>query len=186
MKNLKLCDCGCGGYVTKPHVEYIRGHRPVSFMNRVDENGPIPAHVPELGPCWIWVGHTDGDGYGMLKVSGVSMKCSRYSWQIHNGDIPSNVCVLHRCDNRACVNPKHLFLGSNADNSADMSAKRRQAHCERHGSHKLTSEQVREIRRRYKPRHPINNCNALGREFGVSGTQILNIVSGKHWALLEE
>lgn len=80
--------------------------------------------------CWIWTGAPDKDGYGFLmvrpgdgKVSVV--KAHRMAYEREYGPIPSGLCVLHRCDNPACVRPSHLFLGTQLDNLADMRAKGR-------------------------------------------------------------
>ena len=172
--------------MSKPHIEYVRGHRsidPAAFWSRINFSGAVhPIH----GQCWEWTGHTDLDGYGMLKVSGVSMKCSRHSWNLEFGDVPNGLCVLHHCDNRLCIRPAHLFLGTNLDNSLDMMAKSRQAHGEGHGCSKLLADQVRWIRQVHSRKHPQYSAKALGKLFDVSGTQITNIVRGKAWRLLEQ
>jgi hypothetical protein len=79
--------------------------------------------------CWEWTGYFAGPPsarYGYISQPPRQMRrAHRVSWEIHNGPIPNNLCVLHRCDNMACVNPTHLFLGTNSDNTRDMIAKGR-------------------------------------------------------------
>lgn len=98
--------------------------------------------VPWTG-CWLWLGHLNNKGYGQFWIKSNENKvlAHRLSWEMVHGRIPSNQCVLHKCDVSCCVNPEHLFLGSIADNNADMIAKGRsnsgarqkaQTHC-KHG-----------------------------------------------------
>lgn len=79
--------------------------------------------------CWLWIGSTDPGGYGRAKLSINGKRevesSHRLAWRHHHGDIPVGGCVLHRCDNRRCCNPGHLFLGTQADNVNDMIAKGR-------------------------------------------------------------
>jgi len=113
-----------------PTGVYPRRSKPVAvrFWSRVDKNGPICIHhkLGDLGPCWIWASSKDG----VFMVDGKNVRAYRYSWQLHNGDIPDGLCVCHHCDHGVrneflCVNPAHLFLGSNADNTRDMMDKNR-------------------------------------------------------------
>lgn len=95
------------------------------FWSRVDRQGP--------GECWPWLASRFKDGYGQFRL-GSHSRAHRISWTLTFGDIPPGLCVLHRCDNPACCNPAHLFLGTNLDNVADMIAKGRNATGDRNGS----------------------------------------------------
>jgi hypothetical protein len=76
--------------------------------------------------CWEWQAARNDDGYGLCRGGSRSIEgAHRVSWRLANGEIPEGQQILHRCDNRACVNPAHLFLGSQQDNIADMLAKGR-------------------------------------------------------------
>lgn len=141
-----------------------------SFEARTDRNGD--------GGCWLWTGSKIQGGYGKLWVYGKYMLAHRYSWQLHNGPIPDELCVLHRCDNPSCVNPDHLFLGTQADNLADMRAKGRdnQPKGEAHGMAKLTEPEIPLIRN--DPRlHRI-----IAADYGVSSTLISVIKRCERWA----
>lgn len=82
--------------------------------------------VEQTDGCWLWNGATDSSGYGHLRVSPSSVaKAHRVSYLLAHGELPDGTLVLHRCDNPPCVNPAHLFLGSNADNRRDCMAKGR-------------------------------------------------------------
>ena len=79
---------------------------------------------PNTG-CWLWTAYIDPDGYGRIFYEDRDVKACRVSYQLFIGPIPIDLHVLHRCDTPACVNPKHLFLGTHADNMRDMFKKKR-------------------------------------------------------------
>lgn len=81
--------------------------------------------VAENG-CWIWDGYVNAGGYGTISWQKRPRRTHRFSWEVHKGAIPEELYVLHRCDNRRCCNPEHLFLGTQKDNMQDMIAKGRQ------------------------------------------------------------
>jgi hypothetical protein len=101
-----------------------RGPIEERFWDKVNRDGPIPAHMAHLGPCWVWTASTRG-GYGSIGISGRMERSHRVSWELANGPIPAGLCVLHHCDNPLCVNPGHLFLGTKKDNAKDMYSKGR-------------------------------------------------------------
>src|SRR6185369_2192030 len=93
--------------------------------------------VPEAG-CWLWLGTIKAKGYGgFTVVKGESQRAHRVSWIITHGKIPEGMCVLHKCDTRSCVNPDHLFLGTNDDNVKDRGKKDRTARGNRNGNFKM-------------------------------------------------
>src|SRR5579859_1865874 len=130
--------------------------------------------------CWGWSGSLNSHGYGQLATSGHGhpMGAHRVSWEIHFGPIPPGMFVCHRCDNPPCTNPEHLFLATNAENTADKVAKGRQPRGERMAQAKLTDEQVARIRERWA-NGQVKQQKDLCAEFGVSPAAISMILSDK-------
>ncbi len=99
----------------------------VRFWSKVDKNGQPPALAPDLGPCWIWRGALT-HGYGQFYLDGRVERAHRVAYKLAVGPIPLSaavtsthgVCILHRCDVRACVNPSHLYAGDHLANMRDM------------------------------------------------------------------
>ena len=134
---------------------------------------------PENG-CWEWTASLDGGGYGQIKRPGErrQIKASRLSYIIHYGDIQDAMFVCHTCDNRLCVKPSHLFLGTASDNSQDMKQKGRHTHGVTGHSHKLTDDKVRQIHKLYTEGV---SQGELGRIYGVGQQTIWKIIHGKRW-----
>lgn len=131
--------------------------------------------VDKSGDCWLWKASRDKSGYGCIGSDGKVKKAHRVVWELTFGPIPEGMDVLHRCDNPSCVNPSHLFLGTQDVNIHDRDNKNRQAMGEHHGRHKLTLNQVREI-----IQSPIGS-RRLARIFSVGRTTIINIRHGTTW-----
>jgi len=140
------------------------------------------SNVERSAGCWEWQASKSDTGYGCF-YDGRAYHAHRYSWALANGPIPPGLLVLHRCDNRACVNPEHLFLGSHRDNSVDMVGKgRNHTHDtagERHGEAKLTDEAVREIRT------SALTGRALAAKFGVTESAVSLVRRGRAWRHVE-
>lgn len=133
------------------------------------------------GPeCWGWKrAIKDGNYPALALVRGKTMKrASHLSWEMAHGQIPDGLCVLHKCDNRICTNPDHLFLGTRADNQADMASKDRSAWGERARNAKLTTQQVLEIKSLVLSG---SSQRSIARRFNVNQCNISRIVSGKRW-----
>ncbi len=101
--------------------------------------------------CWNWWRKTvSKQGYGRINVNGKSLSAHRLAWELTYGKIPIGLLVLHKCDNVKCINPNHLFIGTDQTNQQDKVNKQRQARGQTHGNSKLTDEQRISIKRRYK------------------------------------
>lgn len=145
--------------------------------------------VKAVGGCWEWTASVRTTGYGSFRFDGEMRSAHRVAWEIVNGPIPDGdgyhgVCVLHRCDNRLCVAPHHLYLGDHAENMNDMVAKGRHVppgrKGEDHPTAKLTEKDVRAIRA--DPRFQKD----IGDEYGVSQATVSYIKSRKKWGHIND
>ena len=149
------------------------------FFEKVELNGPLKSHMKSR--CWEWLGYKTKCGYGRMKVFGNLELCHRVSWRLHNNSIPKDSLVLHKCDNPACVNPRHLFLGSNSDNARDRENKGRSARNAPVGEDskwaKLSANDVLAIRKIY----PRVTQDELAQRFGVGRQTISHIICRTTW-----
>lgn len=177
----KYCSKDCGHAANHHTPEQVLA----LFWSRVDKNGP--------GGCWLWTGYKNERGYGLLSArhkGSRSYRAHRFSWELVHGDTAKGQFCLHKCDVRACVNPDHLFLGTNQDNMDDMRRKGRKALGERTNYTKLTDAQVRDIRARFRTngkrgKMADNNGRELAAEYGVHLQTLFHIANGRTWAFLK-
>jgi len=126
------------------------------------------------GECRVWTGSINGKGYGGIRINGKQYKAHRVSYEIKFGPIPEGMLALHKCDNRMCINPDHIFPGTSKENTADMIAKGRDVRGEACSWSKLTDQQVNEIRDKISVGKR-GVLKALAIEYGVSQSTISDI-----------
>lgn len=130
--------------------------------------------------CWLWLGFLNEDGYGYIRHHAKQMGAHRYSYMRFNGPIPEGMYVCHTCDVPSCVNPDHLFLGTQTDNMRDMERKGRgkKASGEAHSKTYLTEQDVRRIREMLTTMRQLD----VSRETGINISTIHNIKRRRTWA----
>jgi hypothetical protein len=146
------------------------------------------AKTEKRGPdeCWPWRGYRDGQGYGALWDRGRMARTHRVSYQVNKGPIPDGMCVCHSCDNPSCVNPNHLWLGTQLDNQRDMHAKGRgryrsnlPAGFATRGNAKITEEVVRTLRSLGLKKQ--GDYRPYAEKYGVAVATIRDVVVGRTW-----
>lgn len=140
------------------------------FLSYVDKR--------EDDECWPWTGGRDSGGYGEFRVEGKIMRAHRVAYIAHGKGDPAGTVVRHTCDNRGCVNPRHLLIGTHADNMRDRGERQRQAHGEGHGHARLTADIVIEARSR---RSRGESVTALARKYGISRPTLSRAIYGDTW-----
>lgn len=144
------------------------------FWAKVDRRGP--------NECWLWTASKDRHGYGTLQLDGKPRKAHRLSWILSNGPVPEGLCVCHSCDVRLCVNPSHLWAGSNKANTDDMIAKGRHGTVRGEAApwSKLTESAIIDIRN-----HNGESQRSKATRHGISQTMVSKIQRRDSWKHVE-
>lgn len=135
--------------------------------------------IPEPNSgCWIWLYSLTSNGYGQFSYNGRQRRAIRVAYEIYKDKIPDGMIVRHKCDNKLCVNPDHLVLGTHNDNMSDMVKRNRQARGEKTGNNKLTEEQALDIY------NSTSYYKELAQKYNITVTQVYRIKKGLFWAWL--
>lgn len=141
------------------------------------------SRINRTGKCWLWTGTLRGkNSYGCFEVNGKLISAHRFSYELYYGTIKDGLFVLHRCDNKLCVNPEHLFLGTSSDNNKDRANKQRswRPTGELHPVHILTEKEVLMIRKQYKT--GMFSQRALARKYNVAQWTIGKVLNRLTWS----
>lgn len=152
----------------------MRRHPP--FKDRFEQK---VERIPGVD-CHLWTACLIARDYGGIQHNGKIKRAHRVAYELYVGPIPDGMCVLHRCDTPACVNPDHLFVGTPADNSEDMCSKGRSPKGVRNGRAKLEESQILAIRA--DPR----SQRTIGKEYGISRIQVRHIKRRIQWQHVNE
>ena len=167
-----------------------------SFSSQHVERFWTKVNICAPNKCWPWLGYCNRGGYGVCSLQGWHSQAHRIVYRIAKGPVPRGLCVLHHCDNRKCCNPKHLFLGTLADNVRDMDNKKRRIPAagdfngsrtcpesrprgEKQWSARLKTEQIKQIRNFYKTN--LWTQKAIAEKFGVTESCICHIIARRSW-----
>ena len=129
--------------------------------------------------CWNWLKKPNQWGYGRYRFDGIQTMAHRVAYRLTTGENIDGKVAMHKCDNPACCNPKHLVMGTHADNQKDKFIKNRQAKGEVNGCSLLTEEQVKEAREKYIPK--VVTYKMLAKEYGVCKDTMQKAIRKIYW-----
>lgn len=188
MRKCSINDCD------KPFVargfcgaHYMEARRANQSFSVVRPHGSLEERffrkVDKTEKCWVWIGNTSRNGYGSIQSGGKgspTLSAHRLSYEMHKGQIPDGLVVMHSCDNPSCVNPDHLSVGTFKENTHDMIAKGRKRTVApkgtSNGKAKLNDDLVRYIRQSDK------NAASIARELRLSENCIRGVRTGRTWS----
>lgn len=133
----------------------------------------------KTGECWVWNKSVASSGYGQIRLNYKNLRANRASYMVFKGEIPDGMVIRHTCDNKLCINPEHLILGSCKQNSQDMVERDRQAKGERNGRCKLSESDVQAIK------DSKLSYSQLAKQFGISKGHAHRVKNGVAWSFLK-
>jgi hypothetical protein len=191
---VKLCECGCGqpaplakktntlkNAVRGVPLRFIPGHYNQFLSNRnktLAERLWEDVDRREEHECWEWQGNRTNKGYGRFNYLKKTYFTHRVAWELHNGTIPDGMVICHRCDNRSCCNPAHLFLGTQSENVADMIHKDRNARGKRNTNAKLVDSDIVAIRQLADAGVTVSS---IAEQYGIAYQTVRRIVRRSGW-----
>jgi hypothetical protein len=159
----------------------VNGWQPGARTATVEEFAEVFwERVDKSGDCWLWLGRVAGKGYGQITSKWFKTEIAhRIAYELEVGPIPVGMLVCHHCDNRLCMRPSHLFVGTDRDNVADMLRKGRSTRVgERNPAAKMTDAQVAEVKALYQSGLRIID---IARRLGYHPERVGSIVRGRTW-----
>lgn len=175
--------CGCDLRKKTKAWGKVGGVRPNSGRKKVELKKRITYKIDKKTGCWEWSGSNNGNGYGRVSHNGKYICAHRGSYIVNVGPIPKGLLVLHKCDNRMCVNPDHLFLGTHKDNCHDMYKKGRQAFRkgEKNGMSKLKERDIIDIRKMRGNNDNTYTYKDIATIYNVSDRCIRAVIHNETW-----
>jgi len=186
---LCICKCECGTITTKSTNNVIKGNTKscgcISSINRkyyddVARKRILAFIIISDNECWEWQGAKHKQGYGNFGYKRKTMLAHRVSWILFRGKLDPDILVCHKCDNPSCINPKHLFLGTDKDNTIDAAKKGRMGNArgEKNYNSKLNESIIKEIR---KMRFDGISHNKIAKRYLISESTVKDISSRRTW-----
>lgn len=153
----------------------------IQSLSHADQFWAYVDRIDDVNSCWNWQGRKNKGGYGRFSINlGGKIKHSyshRYAWSLENGEIPEGLQACHKCDNRSCVRPSHLFLGTPLENTADMKSKNRGLKGAQVNTAKLTESDVLDIRAIAGTK----KVYEIAKQFGISNSHASLIINRRSW-----